>query len=55
VKRFVDPADLVAAHPPVYAANQGFLIENTVLGPASDNNIYVVITVAWAEVPVGGF
>lgn len=54
-KRFVDPADLLATHPPVYATNQGFLIENTVLGPASDNNVYVVITVAWAEVPAGGY
>lgn len=55
VKRFVDPADLMATHPPVYATNQGFVIENSVLGPASDNNVYVVITVAWAEVPVGGY
>lgn len=54
IKRLVDPADLLI-HPPVYAANQGFVIENSLLGSADANNIYVVITVAWAEVPVGGF
>lgn len=54
VKRFVDPAD-VSIHPPVYSTSQGFSIENSVLGSATDNNIYAVITVAWAEVPVGGF
>lgn len=54
VKRFVDPADL-AIHPPVYGTSQGLVIENSILGSATDNNIYVIITVAWAEVPVGGF
>lgn len=54
VKRCVDPAEQ-AIHPPVYAANQGFVIENTLLGSDQANNIYVVITVAWAEVPVGGY
>lgn len=49
VKRFVDPRDQ-STHPPVYAANQGFVIENSVAGSADANNIYVIITVAWAEV-----
>lgn len=53
-KRLVDPADL-SIHPPVYAQNQGFVIENTNLGPADANTVLVVITVAWAEVPAGGF
>lgn len=50
-KRFVDPSDL-SIHPPVYTQNQGFVIENTVLGPSSDNSVNVFITVAWAEVTV---
>lgn len=50
IKRFVDPADLVAAHPPVYATNQGLVIENAILGSATDNNVYILVTVAWAEV-----
>ncbi|HBY59865.1 MAG TPA: hypothetical protein DEH78_08565 [Solibacterales bacterium] len=54
VKRFVDPADL-SMHPPVYGSNQGFVIEHATLGPADANTVLVVITVAWAEVPVGGF
>lgn len=53
-KRFVCPAD-ISTHPPVYAAGQGFVLENTVLGSDQANTIYVVMTVAWAEVPVGGF
>lgn len=53
-KRFVDPADL-SVHPPVYGTSQGFVIDNTVLGPADANVVLVAITVAWAEVPVGGY
>lgn len=54
VKRFVCPTEQ-ATHPPVYAANQGFIIENVNLGSADSNTVLLVITVAWAEVPVGGF
>lgn len=49
VKRFVDPSDQ-AIHPPVYAANQGFVIENSVVGSSSSNSVYLFVTVAWAEV-----
>lgn len=48
-RRFVDPDDQ-ATHPPVYAANQGFVIENAQLGPDTSNTVLMVITVAWAEV-----
>lgn len=51
IKRFVDPADR-ASHLPVYAANQGFLIQNTFTGSADANSIMLIITVAWAEVAV---
>ncbi|MBS0150459.1 MAG: hypothetical protein JSR31_05915 [Nitrospira sp.] len=54
VKRFVDPSDQ-ATHPPVYATNQGFSIENGQLGPDTANAVVVLITVAWAEVPVSGY
>lgn len=49
VKRFVCPTEQ-ASHPPVYAANQGFVIENAQLGPDTANTVVVLITVAWAEV-----
>lgn len=49
VKRFVCPTEQ-AIHPPVYAPNQGFGIENVNLGSAASNTVLLVITVAWAEV-----
>lgn len=49
VRRFICPAEH-AIHPPVYAANQGFVIENAQIGPSTANTVVVMITVAWAEV-----
>ncbi len=49
VKRFVCSTEQTS-HPPVYAANQGFVIENVQLGPDMANTVVVLITVAWAEV-----
>ena len=54
VKRWVDPAE-IDVHKPVYSANQGFVIEHASVGSATDNNIHVLITVAWAEVPANGY
>lgn len=49
VRRFVCPTEQ-AIHPPVYATNQGLVIENVSAGSATSNEIMLVITVSWAEV-----
>ena len=52
--------DLVASarhdmHPLICASNEGFVVENVNTGSATANNVVVLIDLAWAEVPVGGF
>lgn len=44
-----------AAHPFVFQSNEGVILENTVLGSASSNQLLVTVDLSWAEVPVGGF
>ncbi len=51
VKRFVCPMEQ-ATHPPVYAANQGLVIEHVGVGSVTANEMLVLLTVAWAEVTV---
>lgn len=48
-KRLLDSSQQ-AVHPLVLAANEGFVLENLVLGSSTTNNVRVVIDVAWAEV-----
>lgn len=37
-------------HPPIFAQNEGFVIENVNVGPSVQNNVQVLIELAWAEV-----
>lgn len=37
-------------HPPIFAQNEGFVIENVNVGPSVQNNVQVVLDLAWAEV-----
>lgn len=48
-KRLLDSSQQ-AVHPLVLAANEGFVLENLVLGSSTTNNVRVVVDVAWAEV-----
>lgn len=43
-----DPAR--GAHPPVFAQNEGFVIENALAGSATTNQILMGIDISWAEV-----
>lgn len=42
-------------HPLVCAANEGFVLEQLNAGSATSNQVVVVVDIAWAELPVGGF
>lgn len=42
-------------HPLVLSANEGFVIENVVLGSDTSNQAWVVLDLSWAEVPVNGY
>lgn len=42
--------DINGTHPYVFAQNEGFIIENVVVGSGTANVVHVYIDVAWAEV-----
>lgn len=42
-------------YPLVLAQNEGFELENVVLGSATNNAVMVMIELAWAEVPVSAY
>lgn len=47
-REFVD--DMNGTHPLVFAANEGFIIENVVVGSGTANVAQVVVDCSWAEV-----
>lgn len=52
--------DLVAGvkqdmHPLICANNEGFVLEHVSTGSGTANGVVVLVDLAWAEVPVGGF